>query len=74
LVCSFGHEKIELEIELVVNEIKKIKLVIGEGIDLSLNEGGMIFDLHSAKTYRLDKEKSRTDSVHSAFLYLSDKT
>jgi hypothetical protein len=49
LVCSFGHEKIELEIELVVNEIKKIKLVIGEGIDLSLNEGGMIFDLHNIK-------------------------
>ena len=42
-----------MNIELLVDEIKKIELVGGKGINLGLNEGGMIFNFHNIKSHFL---------------------
>ena len=50
MVGIFRHEEITMDIELLVYEIKKVKLIDGKSIDLSLNECGRInFTFHNIK-------------------------
>ena len=50
MVGIFRHEEITMDIELLVYEIKKVKLIDGKSIDLSLNERGRInFTFHNIK-------------------------
>ena len=53
LVCRFGHKEFKLENELVIDEVKKVKLIFGKSIDLSLNKGGIIFNFHNIKSHFL---------------------
>jgi len=55
LVCRFGHKEIELDIELLVDEVEKAKLIFGKSIDLGLNEGGVIFTFHNINPFFFKK-------------------
>jgi len=46
LIGVFGRKEIELDIELLIDEVEKMKLINGKSIDLRLNERGKIFNFH----------------------------
>ena len=47
MIGVFGRKEIELDIELLIDEVEKMKLIDGKSIDLGLNEGGVIFNFHN---------------------------
>lgn len=53
MICRFGHKEIELDIELLIDEVEKMKLIDGKSIDLGLKEGGVIFNFHNINPFFL---------------------
>ena len=53
MVSRIGHKEFELENELVIDEVEKMKLIDGKSIDLGLNEGGVIFNFHNINPFFL---------------------
>ena len=50
MIGVFGRKEIELDIELLIDEVEKMKLIDGKSIDLGLNERGRInFTFHNIK-------------------------